>query len=647
MNIKILDSWLRDYVTTKATPKQIGEKLSLASVSVERIEKLGNDFIYDIEVTTNRPELMSVIGLARETAAVLKANNIDATFTEPNLQKPITGNEVKITIKNDPKLVNRVLAVVMKVTVKPSPKTITERLESTDIRSLNNLIDVTNYTMRVIGHPTHVFDYDRLNTKSLTIRESKKGETITTLDKKTFTLNGGDIIAENDHGEIVDLLGVMGLENSVVTDQTKRILFFIDNCDPNRIRKTSMGLAVRSEAAVLNEKNIDPELAMKALLFGIEQFEKIADGKVISEIIDIYPNKVKTKPITVTEEKIQSVIGLPISLTKAQDMLNDLGFTVEKENNKLIVIPPTFRAGDMEIPEDIIEEIARMYGYHNIPNELPPLSVGTTTSSQQFSWENHIKDTMKYWGFTEAYTYPMVSENLFEGKIENAVTIQNPLADDMVYMRRTLVPSLLNIVAKNKNYDSFRIFEIANIYEQRKNNLPDERLQFAGVIKKPKISFYEIKGILEQLLHDLGITQLTWKPLPEGEGAHIFIEKDSLGDLEILDNETLTFELEFSIILKHATAKKVYQPISKYPAVFEDLAIIAPTNITTGALFHEIKKQSDLIREVSLLDKYEDTRTFHIIYQSYQKNLTSEDIVPVRMKILNTLKEKFTARLKE
>ena len=182
MNIKILDSWLRDYVKTKATPQEIGELLSLSSVSVERIEKYGNDFIYDIEVTTNRPDLMGVVGIARETATVLKQNGIDATFLLPKLSKPQTPKTNLIEIKNDPRLANRICAVVMNIKVGQSPKEIRERLETSGTRSLNNLIDVTNYVMKTIGHPTHVFDFDRLNTKILIIREAKKGEVIKTLD---------------------------------------------------------------------------------------------------------------------------------------------------------------------------------------------------------------------------------------------------------------------------------------------------------------------------------------------------------------------------------------------------------------------------------------------------------------------------------
>ena len=188
MNIKILDSWLRDYLKTKASAKEIAEKLSLTSVSVERVENYGSDFIYDIEITTNRPDLFSVVGIAREAAGILPQFGIKAEFYPPILKTPSQTENLPIEIINDPKLVNRILAVSMEVTIKSSPKDITERLETSGIRSLNNVIDITNYVMRVLGHPMHVFDYDRLNTKRLTVREAKKGEQIQTLDNKIYSL---------------------------------------------------------------------------------------------------------------------------------------------------------------------------------------------------------------------------------------------------------------------------------------------------------------------------------------------------------------------------------------------------------------------------------------------------------------------------
>lgn len=661
MNIKILDSWLREYVKTKATPKEIAKHLSLSSVSVERLEKYNNDYLYDIEITTNRPDLMSAVGLARETAAVLQQNNIKASFVPPRLPlQKVTKATATITIQNDPKLVNRVCAVVMEVTVKPSPKSVQERLETTDIRSLNNLIDITNYVMRTIGHPTHVFDFDRLNTKKLTIRESKAKEKVITLDNKEYSLPGGDIVAENDKGQIVDLLGIMGIENSVVTEQTKRILFFIDNNDQHKMRKTSMTLGIRTEAAVLNEKALDPELAYEAFLYGIKLYEELADGKILSPLYDIYPNKITPKPVSVTEEQIATVIGVHIPLQKAAEIMSNLGFETKVIKNTLTVVPPSFRANDFEIPEDVIEEIARIYGYHNIPDTLPPVTVTNPTDLENdpYFWEDRIKDAMKYWGFTEVYTYPMVAENVYEGSIEDAVTIQNPLAE--AYMRRTLTPSLLQVITENKDHESVSIFEISNVYHKKANDLPEQNITFAAVMKKPKVSFYEMKGILEQLFADLGIANVSFKQLEKnGHGASVFISSrhpelvsgsknsEHLGDIEIKDTHIISFELDFALLLKHATLKKVYKPVSKYPPVIEDLALIAPENINTGDIMTLIKKQSSLIQDVSLLDKYQDTRTFHIVYQSSEKNLTDKEVAEIRKKVLNILGEKFHARLKE
>jgi phenylalanyl-tRNA synthetase beta chain len=648
MNIKILDSWLRDYVRTRATPEKICELLSLSSVSVERIEKYRNDFIYDIEVTTNRPDLMSVVGIARETATVLKQNGIAADFLPPKLSKPQAPKAELIEIKNDPKLVNRICATVLDVKVGDSPKEIKDRLEASGTRSLNNLIDVTNYVMKTIGHPTHVFDFDRLNTKTLTIREAQKGEIIQTLDGKSHQLDGGEIVAVNDNKEIVDLLGIMGLENSIVTEKTKRILYFIDNNSPVKIRKASMSLGIRTEAAVINEKDLDAETALEALYFGIELFEKIADGKLVSDIIDIYPNKVEKKTVEVTLEKINQIIGVEIDPGKALTALKDLGFKAGIEKGKIKAEIPSFRAGDMEIEEDLIEEIARIYGYHNLPSVLPPLTEVTPHQfASQFYWEQRVKNAMKYWGFTETYTYSMVSEDLFEGPLEEAVEISNPLSEEFVYMRKTLIPSLLKVLTENKSRETIKIFEISNVYEKKAGDLPSEKLNFAGLIKKTHTSFYEIKGVLEQLSSDLGIKNLNFSQSQQsGNGASLYLGKDYLGDIEILDDGLVDFELDFELLIKNATLKKVYNPSSKFPPVVEDLSITVSADINTEDLIADIKSQSNLIIDVSLKDTYQNARTFHIVYQDMQQNLTNEDVGKIRKHIISSLKEKFKASVR-
>jgi len=648
MNIKILDSWLREYVKTKASPEKIGELLSLSSVSVERIEKYGDDFTYDIEVTTNRPDLMSVVGIARETATVLTQNGIEAQFLPPTLTKPQTPKKALIEIKNDPKLVNRLCAVVMEVKIGDSPKEISNRLEASGTRSLNNLIDVTNYVMKTIGHPSHVFDFDRLNTKALVIREARKGEIIKTLDGKDYSLNGGEIVAVDDKDEIVDLLGIMGLANSVVSEKTKRILYFINNNEPTKIRKASMALGIRTEAAVVNEKNLDAELAFDALLYGIALFQQIAKGEVISEIIDIYPNKVKEKTIEVSLEKINKVIGVNIDPQKALKSLSGLGFKAQVGNGKIKVEVPSFRIGDVEIEEDIIEEIARIYGYHNLPSTLPSQTqIIPHQFANEFYWETKVKQAMKYWGFTEVYTYSMVSEGLFEGPLEEAVEINNPLNEEFVYMRKTLVPSLLQVVSNNKSLDEMKIFEIANVYYKRANDLPSEIMTLAGIVKKPKLNFYEIKGIIEQLCFDLGIKDLSFKQSEKtGNGASIYLGQEYLGEIEILDTHLIDFEIDFEILLKHATQKKEYKPLSKFPPIVEDLSIVVGVNIKTEDLITNIRSQSNLVSEVNLKDSYKDSRTFHINYQDPEKNLTNEEVSKIREKIIASLKEKFKASVR-
>lgn len=650
MNIKILDSWLRDFLKTDATPQEIAKSMSLTSVSIERMEPYNSDFIYDIEVTTNRPDLMSVVGLAREAAAVLPQFGHKAEFVPPHIETPEPPKEEKpLNIINDEKLVGRICAVVMEVQVKQSPKEITERLETSDIRSLNNVIDVTNYIMRTIGHPAHVFDYDRIPNHTIRIRESQKGEQITTLDEKMYTLPGGDIVADDGEGNIIDLIGIMGLENSVVTDQTKRIVLFIDNNDPHRLRKTSMKLGIRTEAVQMNEKGIDPELAKDALLYGIQLYEKLADGKLLSNIIEIYPKPYHEKTVSVTLSKIQQIMGIPISLNEASSILTKLGFRVMMGDEKITAIIPSFRSGDIKIPEDLVEEIARIYGYHNLPSILPPL-VSTDPlhyGDNPFYWETRIKSALKYWGFTEVYSYPMVSEEMYEGPTEDAVKLANPLGEEFVYMRRTLVPSLLKVMRDNRNYEYMKLFEIANVYEKVEHDLPQEIRMLAGLVKKEHANFFEVKGFIEQLAHDLGIKNLSFRAVDQpGLETDILIGKERIGNLEVLDENLINFEINFEKLISHASLHKSYSPISKYPPVIEDIAFVFNENIPTADIIAEIKKQSSLISNVSLLDRYENSRTFHILYQDPERNLTTEEVSGIRNLIISALEKEFHAKLK-
>lgn len=654
MNIKIVDSWLREYLDTNAKPEEVAKALSLTSVSVDRLEKIGDDIIYDIEVTTNRPDLMSVAGIAKEAVAALSEEGIDAKFTDKKLELA-KGADISfpIDIENDPKLVNRIMAGILEVEIGDSPKQISKRLETSGIRSLNNLIDITNYVMRETGHPAHVFDYDRLNTKKMTIRLSKKGEKLTTLDGKEYSLLGGDIIAVDEKNLIVDLLGVMGTANSVVTDKTKRIMFFLDNLNPKFIRNTSMNLGIRTEAAIINEKGVDPELMTDALNFGVELYKKLANGKLVTKTLDIYPNKSKTHNLKVPISQINSLIGVTVSPIKSEEILKKLGFETKLIGDYLNVTVPTRRASEVTIPEDVIEEIARVYGYHKLPSIVPGfLNNKTTGYENEFYFEKRIKNALKYWGFTEVLTYSLVSEDMFQGPIENGVKLKNPLTEDMAYLRNSLIPSLLKVVEENKSREVIKIFELANTYHKKPNELPEESLMLSGVVKKEDVNFFELKGIIEQLLTDIGVKNYKFKKKDEG-GANIFIEKDRFGYVEIFDPTLINFELEFRTILKHATLKLNYKPLAKFPPVVEDMTFVLDSGINTEEVIEEIRLQSFLIREVELKDQFtnpastaDSSKTFHIIYQSDDKNLTNTEVKEIREQIIKSLEKKFNALVK-
>ncbi|MBI2641294.1 hypothetical protein HYW87_01710, partial [Candidatus Roizmanbacteria bacterium] len=330
MNIQITHSWLKEYLDTDATPPEIQKYLSLSGPTVEGVEKIEDDYVYNFEVTSNRIDMASVIGIAREASAILprfgrKAKLLKREFVLPKLSK----NSLTLKIEDKQRLSNRILAIIIDgVKVGPSPRFIRQRLEQAGIRSLNNLVDITNYVMLEIGHPTHIFDYDRIKTGKFIFRRGRKGERLITLDKKSYTLLGGEVVIDDGTGRIVDLPSIMGTENSVVTNSTKRIIFFIDNLNPQLIRQASMTHGIRTLAASYNEKSPDPELSLTALLRGVELLKENASPKSMSKIIDIYSNPVKPKEIIVSVQFINSRIGVELKKKEITEILKKLGFHV-------------------------------------------------------------------------------------------------------------------------------------------------------------------------------------------------------------------------------------------------------------------------------------------------------------------------------
>ncbi len=667
MNILVPDNWLREHLQTKATPVELKKCLSLCGPSIERIHKNGTDVVYDIEVTTNRPDAMSVVGIAREAAAILPRFGIAAKLlddpyakeTKQFVQSHKKEGEKKLSITTDHTLNPRWTSIVLtNVRVGLSPAWLKEKLEATGIRSINTVIDITNYVMRAYGQPAHAFDYDSIGAKNgvptMELRASKKGEKIITLDGKTHTLPGNDIVIVDGQDRLIDLCGIMGGQNSSIKNTTTTVVLFMQTYNPVNIRKTSMALAHRTEAASLFEKGLDSELVLPTLTRGVELMEELTGAKVASKLYDIYPHPYKPHSAIVTKQKNEAYLGTHLTDSDIEKMLIPLGFVPHITKQDITLVVPSWRH-DVKLDVDIIEEIARIYGYHNIATRLPEGEPPIVLPDPQLFWEQEIKTRLRDWGFVELYAYSMISEKLmdiFHLDKTKSYKITNPLSEEWVYMRPTLLPSVLETVSKNtKIAHDLSLFELSMIYRYRPGQLPEERPMLTIAVTGNK--FRELKGFAEGLFTILGI------PFSEvGTGKEPFEWYTqthlNLGDYGVVGevkselvqklgtNVAVTvLDLDVIKLVEHATTTKKFIPIPKYPPIIEDLSFIVPENFSVGPLMDALAKAHALVQSVRLLDAFENKRTVRVTYCDPARTLTNIDVAPIRQKLIELAEEKF------
>ncbi len=647
MNILIPDKWLKEYVKTKATPKQIEKYVSLCGPSIEKVEKKGKDHIYHIEITTNRMDSAGVNGIAREVSAILPRFGIEATYKKPRMDKNLSfKNKVNYLQANvDPKLCTRFTAVLIKnVVIKKSPEWITNRLKKVGVRPINNIVDISNYIMHELGQPVHTFDYNKIKKSKMVLRASKKGEKITTLDNKTHTLPGEDIIIEDGEKRLIDLAGVMGGKNTEVDKNTKNVLLFVQTYNPVNIRKASMSLGQRTVAASLFEKGLDTELVTLGIQKAISLFKKLCNGKPEKHILDIYPNPYKTKQLKTNLEYIEKRLGITLTKTEISKYLKPLGFNTKWKNNSLTLDIPSFRSQDINVPEDIIEEIARIYGYHNFPSELMTGLIPDPVPDSPFSFEKRIKQTLKANEGIEVYTLSMTSKDWVD---RNALKIKNPLGKYGEYMRTTLLHSLVNAAKINKGEEKFHLFEMANIYLPRKGKLPNERMTISGIMKN--MEYRKAKGIVETLLEELNIESKTIaedsKHFQPSKRLVIMKSKTILGEFgELEKNKLLYYSFDIEGLRKNSEIH-TYKPIPKYPPQIEDITLTFPEKTMVGEVAALMDKERNIDR-VELTTIYKENYTFRIWYQHPKKTLTDEEVMKIRKSIISVIKMKFGGRIK-
>lgn len=650
-----------------------------APIGMDIKEYLGlNKAILDFEITSNRPDCLSIVGMAREAAAAL-----DTKYIMPNMKYEVKSldninDELKVEINSN--LCNRYMARKIKnVKVAPSPSWMQERLMDSGIRPINNIVDITNFVMLEIGEPMHAFDAREIKSNKIVIGQGIKGEKFTTLDEVEREINE-NFLCIKDGDKTIALAGIMGGLNSEIKEDTTEVIFECANFDGTNIRVNSKALALRTESSSRFEKDIDPNLALEALNRACALVCEINAGEIIEGTIDNYPNKKEVKTLEVSSLWINKFLGTEISKTDMKKALDSLDMNTEIKDDNLIITIPTFRV-DINIKEDIAEEVARIYGYDKIPTTVFSETPIRENKHKDYLLREVLIDALIASGLNQSISYSFTSPKVFDkikipmdSELRNVIRIKNPLGEDYSVMRTTTLPSMMECLGRNysRSNQYARLFEIGKVYikNQEGEKLPIER-NILTIGLYGKCDFLDLKGIIENILNRLGINKVkylreqnnntfhpgkTAKLQLRGKDAGVFGEIHPEVQEEYgLSMACFVAELDLDLLFEAANTTKKYTPIAKFPAATRDISILVNDDILAGDLEETIKKVGgNLVEMVSLFDIYKGAQieegkksmAYAIVYRDPKKSLRDEEVNKIHDKILKQLEVKFGAELR-
>ncbi len=632
MNILLPYSWLKDYIKTELKPAEVAKLLSLHAFSVERIHEAGDNAVFEIEITPNRGDALSVLGMARELKAVLTSQNKEFLqneefkWVEAKSPEITFGGPEKLDVKiTDAELVPRFSAVVLdNIAVKPSPKLMQERLEMAGIRAINNVVDVTNYAMIGLGQPMHAFDFDKIMGHKMIVRESKADETVVTLDSVSRKLPAGVIVIEDGNGRLIDLCGIMGAENSEVDEKTKKVLLFVQVYDAVRIRKSSMTLGHRTEAALRFEKGIDFEGVLPALNQAVAYLQEYAGAKVASSLIDIVGTVYTPKEVEINYKTINQIAGINIDPKFVRSALSSLGFEIiENIQTPDVAVVPSWRYDDIDLAEDLAEEVVRLYGYFNLPNQIPSGQIPSRTGDKYFKVEEAAKTFLKYQGFFECYNYSTTDSSKVSTE---ALRLRNSLNSDLEYLRTSLTPQLLEIMNKNKGYsDKIKLFELAPVYLKNGNDLPFQPFMLSAAVKG--VSYLDFKGYIDALLNDLGVQNISF-------------------EIKAPAKDTFSVELNFDDVVKNSNPVRTYTSLTGFNSIKEDITLLVDSKTQYRDIEKLIKETDSRVEKITFKDLYENALTLSLEFLDRISQLTSEDTKNIRERIVSNLAKELGIKLK-
>lgn len=655
-------------------------------LDIKEILGLGNETI-DFEITSNRPDCFSIEGLGREAAITLghEFKGISPCIKEEG--KLSTSDNISVKIMDSSLCYRYTCRMVEDVKIGPSPSWMVERLNDAGIRSINNIVDITNYVCLELGQPMHAFDMDYLSDKQIIVRRAEDNEEFVSLDGNKHTLDSSMLVIA-DTKKVCALAGVMGGENSEVIDSTTSVLFESATFNGVSVRRTAIKNGLRTESSSRFEKGLDSENALRALERACELVEELGCGKVSRGAVDVYPTHKEETKILFRPEKINSFIGIDASCDFMMDILSLLGCKIVTNNDEKYIIPPTFRP-DLESEADISEEIARFYGYGNIKSSLmsgSETTLGGFTPMQQAN--ESLKNSLVASGYFEAITYSFESPTELDlialptdSILRNQVKILNPLGDDTSSMRTTMLPSMLRIASRNANrgVTSAKVFEVAFVYlpKDGENVLPYEKRTLCGFNYDTASSvdskdlFYSTRSHLEEVFEILGIRGYQFEAEQNnpsyhpGRTAACIVNGKKVGTIGIIHpdvainfeapSKACFFELDAEELLKASKTSRSYKSLPRFPGINRDIAILVNKEVTVGSILRACKSAGgNLLKSVEFFDVYEDPKlgenmksvAVSLSYRAEDRTLSDNDIVDSYNKIIKKLEADFGAKLR-
>lgn len=657
--------------------KSLGKDLGKDIVEVLNLK----EDIIDFEITSNRPDCFSIEGLGRETAVSLgkefknPRKNIDELKVED--KKEIEGLTVDIEA---PDLCYRYIARIVKnVKIGQSPDWMKRRLKACGIRSINNIVDITNYVMLEMGQPMHAFDINSIDGKHITVRRAKNGEKITTLDEQERELDVNNLVIADDK-KAVAIAGVMGGLNSEIEEDTETVVFESAVFYGGSVRKTAKKVGLRTESSSRFEKGLSSENALRAINRAVELVELIGAGEAVDGKIDVYPTKQKINEIKLDVERINSLLGINLSKEEMISILEKLEIKIEND----VAIAPYFRM-DIECLADLAEEVVRIYGYDKLETTLIKADTTLGVRNKEQSIEKKIKDVLVNSGLSEIYTYGFVSEkdleksNINKELIEKSITVMNPLSDEYKLMRPTTIPSMMQILATNANKknQSAKLFDVSRNYRNINNEVENgevplqENILTIGMYGED-VDFYVLKGLIENVLEASNINRYEIEKETKNESYHpgrcanLKVGIDTIATIgEVHPEVLLNYDIEKRVYLaevnvtklvKYSKANKKYVEVPKFPAIERDIAVIVDEKVEVGQIEKIItKKSKKWLEEAKLFDIYRDEKigtgkksiAYSLIFRDKNKTLSDEEINNIMDGIIEELEKTLGASLRK